>query len=224
MDFSKKELIIFDFDGTLIDSIPDLTLALNRVLKKYQLPTLTVEQASPFVGNGARLLLHRALAHAKGSKDISNDLLEEALLVYHAAYSENTCAHTYLYPGVFETLKSLKKKGYTLAICTNKPFEYIEPILEQLEIKSFFKYWIGEDSLSEKKPSAIPLLHLAEKSNVSVDKCLMIGDSKNDILAAKNAGIQSVGVTYGYNYNEQISDYNPDVVLDQISDLMKVLE
>jgi phosphoglycolate phosphatase len=129
-----------------------------------------------------------------------------------------------LYPGVFETLKSLKKKGYTLAICTNKPFEYIEPILEQLEIKSFFKYWIGEDSLSEKKPSAIPLLHLAEKSNVSVDKCLMIGDSKNDILAAKNAGIQSVGVTYGYNYNEQISDYNPDVVLDQISDLMKVLE
>ncbi|MDC3220566.1 phosphoglycolate phosphatase [Flavobacteriales bacterium] len=224
MDFCKKELIIFDFDGTLIDSIPDLTLALNRVLARYQLPTLTVEQASPFVGNGARLLLHRALVHAKGSKDISNDLFEDALNVYHAAYKENTCVHTYLYPGVFETLESLKRKGYTLAICTNKPFDYIEPILEKLEIKSFFKYWIGEDSLCEKKPSAIPLLHLADKTNISVDKCLMVGDSKNDILAAKNAGMQSVGVTYGYNYNEQISDYNPDVVLDQISDLMEVLE
>jgi phosphoglycolate phosphatase len=91
-----------------------------------------------------------------------------------------------------------------------------------LEITPFFDYWIGEDSLSEKKPSAIPLLHIAEKLEVSVKDSLMVGDSKNDILAGQNAGMDTLGLTYGYNYNENISDYNPTVVKDRFSDL-KVL-
>jgi len=127
-----------------------------------------------------------------------------------------------MYPGVLETLKYLKNKDFKMVICTNKPFSFIEPILNKLAIKHFFNNWIGEDSLSEKKPSATPLLYLANDMNLIKEKCIMIGDSKNDILAAKNSGMESIGVSYGYNYNENISDYNPTLVVDKFSDLQQL--
>jgi phosphoglycolate phosphatase len=222
VDFKNKKLIIFDFDGTLINSIPDLTLAVNKMLEKYNRPALTIEQTTPFIGNGAKTLVKRALNASFGEENVSESFFNEAFKVYLNSYKENCCVGTYLYPGVKETLLFLQEKNYQMAICTNKPFAFIEPILQNLEITPFFDYWIGEDSLSEKKPSAIPLLHIAEKLEVSVKDSLMVGDSKNDILAGQNAGMDTLGLTYGYNYNENISDYNPTVVKDRFSDL-KVL-
>ena len=222
MNFQNKELIIFDLDGTLINSIPDLTLALNIMLKNYDLPSLTIEQTTPFVGNGARPLVRRAMENSMKEEEITEVFFEEAFRVYMSAYKENSCIDTYLYPGVMETLKYLHEKGYKMSICTNKPFEFIEPILHKLEIKACFSHWIGENSLQEKKPSAVPLLHIAKTNNVSVEKCLMVGDSKNDILAAQNAKMESIGLNYGYNYNENIKDYNPTVVLDEFSEIKEL--
>ena len=156
------------------------------------------------------------------NQDISKELLEEAFDIYFSAYKEVTCAETYMYSGVLETLNYLNKKDYKMVICTNKPFGFIEPILDKLSIKKFFKCWIGEDSLSEKKPNAAPLFHLANEMNVIVEKCIMVGDSKNDILAAQNSGMESIGVSYGYNYNENISDYNPTIVVDSFSSLQEL--
>lgn len=223
MNFINKELIIFDFDGTLINSIPDLTLSLNVMLKYYNLSPLTIEQATPFIGNGVKLLVERALDFSIKDGNKNNIDFNEAFNLYFEAYKKNTCIDTYAYPGVPETLKYLKSKGYKLAICTNKPLIFIEPILTKLNIKNFFDYWIGEDSLPEKKPNAAPLLHLAEKESVDVSKCLMVGDSKNDILAAQNAKMESVGVSYGYNYNESITDYNPTLAIDNFSELQRCL-
>jgi len=222
VNFKDKELIIFDFDGTLINSIPDLTLAINKMLFFYNLSPLTVTQTTPFIGNGAKPLVKRALEYAMQNKDLSEVLLKEAFDIYFSAYNEVTCDKTYMYPGVLETLKYLNKKGYKMVICTNKPFNFIEPILNKLAIKHFFNYWIGEDSLSEKKPSAAPLLYLANEMSIIKEKCIMIGDSKNDILAAKNSGMKSIGVSYGYNYNENISDYNPTLVVDSFAELQEV--
>ena len=109
-----------------------------------------------------------------------------------------------------------------MAICTNKPFGFIEPILDTLEITTYFKRWIGEDSLAEKKPSAVPLLHLVKELNTTIEKSIMVGDSKNDILAAQNANMDSIGVSYGYNYNENIADYKPTVVVDEFAELTKL--
>ncbi len=218
MNFKLKELIIFDFDGTLINSIPDLTAALNRMLAFYKLPPLTIQQVTPFIGNGAKPLVKRALEHSLETS-FTNEFFNEAFDIYFTAYQSLTCIDTFLYPGVLDTLTHLNQKGYNMAICTNKPFYFIEPILDTLDIKPFFKTWIGEDSLAEKKPSALPLLHLAKEMNTSINKCIMVGDSKNDILAAKNAKMESIGVSYGYNYNENIADYNPTFVANAFSEL-----
>ena len=222
VDLKNKEVIIFDLDGTLINSIPDLTIAINKTLLHYKLPPLTIEQVTPFIGNGAKTLVHRALEKSTNQK-VSTGFLNEALDFFIPFYQNNVCEETYLYSGVFDTLKYLDDKGYKLVICTNKPFPFIEPILDKLAIKSFFKKWIGESSLPEKKPQGAPLLYLADQMNSSVEKCIMIGDSKNDILAAQNANMESVGLTYGYNYNENIEDYNPTIVLESFSNLQKVL-
>ncbi len=222
VSFKDNELIIFDFDGTLINSIPDLSLAINKMLVHYNLLPLTVEQISPFIGNGAKLLVKRSLECAMQDKEVAIEILDEAFDIYFSAYQAATCVETYTYPGVVETLEYLQEKGYKMVICTNKPFAFIEPILDKLEIKQFFNSWIGEDSLSEKKPSAAPLFHLANKMKTTIDKCIMVGDSKNDILAAQNSGMESIGVSYGYNYNENIADYKPTIVVDSFSNLQEL--
>ncbi|WP_179333162.1 phosphoglycolate phosphatase [Winogradskyella costae] len=222
MKFKDKDLIIFDFDGTLINSIPDLTLAVNKMLKHYSLHRLTIEQVTPYIGNGAKPLVRRALEYRMQDKQLPDTLLKEAFDIYLAAYKDAICIDTFMYPGVLETLKSLDKKGYKMAICTNKPFGFIQPILDTLEITTYFKCWVGEDSLAEKKPSAVPLLHLAKELNTTIEKSIMVGDSKNDILAAQNANMDSIGVSYGYNYNENIANYKPTVVVDEFAELTKL--
>lgn len=222
MDYKDKELIIFDFDGTLIDSSPDLTQAVNNMLSYYDIEPLTIEVVTPFIGNGVSKLVERALEHALHPKKVSKELFEEALKFYYSAYKEVICDKTYLYPGVLETLHYLDTNGYDMVIVTNKPLEFIEPILEGLSIKHFFKSWVGGDSLPKKKPDAAPLLYLAAKMNKDIEKCIMVGDSKNDILAAKNARMESIGVSYGYNYNQHIADYNPTKVVENFAELQEL--
>ncbi|WP_066217834.1 phosphoglycolate phosphatase [Formosa haliotis] len=219
MNFKKKELIIFDFDGTLINSIPDLTLAVNTMLSHFNTQPLTVAQVTPFIGNGAKPLVKRSLEYALPNQKLTEEFLKKAFDIYLSAYKKVTCKDTFMYPGVLDTLKYLDKKGYNLVICTNKPYGFIEPILNTLQIKSLFKHWVGEDSLAQKKPHAEPLLHLAKLTHTSIENSIMVGDSKNDILAALNAKMDSIGVSYGYNYNENIADYNPTVVVNEFAEL-----
>jgi len=227
MNFKEKELIIFDFDGTLIDSVPDLASAINKMLLHYNLAPLTQEQVVLYVGKGAKNLVKKSLEQAmKGGevpdKMVPDKILQEAFDIYLSAYKDSFCDQTDTYLGVAETLNYLNNKGYLLAICTNKPLFFIEPILEKLSIKHYFKYWVGEDSTSAKKPDAAPLLHIVSKLGKSVEKSIMVGDSKNDILAAKNAGMESIGVSYGYNYNQSITDHNPTAVVNSFLTLKEL--
>jgi len=131
---------------------------------------------------------------------------------------------TIVYPNVEKTLKSLKKFGFVLAIVTNKPFAFIEPILTNLNLDSYFEYYLGGDSLSLKKPNPEPLLHICKKLSLHVEQSVMVGDSKNDIIAAQRANMQSIAVSYGYNYGEDIAIYKPDIVVDDIYEIVEILK
>lgn len=222
MNIKDKKLLIFDLDGTLINSVPDIAQAVNKMLESLKLKPIPLDIVQGFIGNGAKTLIHRCLDHSN-KNNISEDFFAEAFTKFMDAYKANPCDKTILYPGVNETLEYLKEENYKMVICTNKPNVFVDPILNKLEIKKYFDSWIGESSLDEKKPSGMPLIHLAKESELPIDKCLMIGDSKNDIMAASNAKMESVGVSYGYNYNEDITKYNPTVVLNDFTHLKELL-
>jgi len=225
LKFNNKKVILFDLDGTLINSGPDLALAVNHMLQSLNRETFSEDVIDGWVGNGAQMLVQRALS---GQREINENLdaalYDDALDIFLTFYGQNLCVATVTYLNVPATLTRLKEAGYRLAIVTNKPFAFVEPILESLTLSGLFELILGGDSLDKKKPNPLPLLHVCEQLNVSVDECVMVGDSKNDILAANAAGMQSIGVTYGYNYGEKIDVYEPDMVVDDFSDILETFQ
>ena len=225
MKLENKKLILFDLDGTLVDSIPDLVVAVNYMLNETGEKPFDEETIRTWVGNGVQVLVKRALS---GSVDIDENLDKElyqrSLDIFLKFYKENVCVKTTSYDGVKKTLESLKEKGFTLSIVTNKPYDFVGPILKKLEIDTLFDMIVGGDSLEKKKPDPLPLTHVCEKLGFSIKESVMVGDSKNDILAAKSADMDTIGVTYGYNYGENISLYDPDIIVERFSELEKVLK
>lgn len=225
MKFNDKKVLLFDLDGTLIDSAPDLALALNHTLERLEHETFHHDTIRSWVGNGAQTLVRRGLSgETKIDETISPELVNEALDIFLNFYAQNLCVDTVTYPNVVPTLERLKAKGYRLVLVTNKPYNFIEPLLEGLGMKDLFELCLGGDSLTKKKPDPLPLLHVCEQLEISTAECLMIGDSKNDILAANAAQIQSIGVSYGYNYGEHITHYEPDSVVDDFAQILTLLD
>jgi phosphoglycolate phosphatase len=215
---------IFDLDGTLLDSVPDLAIALNRTLNKYNRSTFAENTIRQWVGNGARKLVERGLiaGEESGGRRLSESDIDSALECFLCFYRESFSTKSTLYPNVYATLNELKANGYSLALVSNKPVEFIPPILLKFSLDTFFPIALGGDSLSRKKPSPAPLIYVSEQLNVAPTQCVMVGDSKNDIMAAKAAGMKSVGLSYGYNYGESISNHNPDWVFDNFADVLTI--
>ena len=221
MKFTDKKAILFDLDGTLIDSGPDLALAINHMLTSIGRDEFSSDVIHSWVGNGASILVQRALSgQAEINENLDSELLEKSLATFLDFYANNLCVATVTYPHVRSTLKILKAKGYRLAIITNKPFEFVQPILDGLELNGLFESILGGDSLDKRKPDPLPLHYTCDKLGVSVEKCVMVGDSKNDIIAANSANMQSVGLTYGYNYGEDINEHGPDISIDDFADMI----
>ncbi len=218
-----KKLILFDMDGTLVDSVPDLAISINDMLVEMGRDRATDEDIRGWVGNGALVLVKRALVGSREIDKVEEQLALEGLDIFLRYYTQNLSALTKPYPTVVETLVALKERGYKMAIVTNKPYRFIEPILKLWEIDSLFELYIGGDRLSKKKPDSMMLEYVCEKLGYSIEESVMIGDSKNDILPANALGMDSIAVTYGYNYDEDIAIYSPTHIIDSFGDILKFL-
>lgn len=215
-----KRLIAFDLDGTLIDSVPDLTVAVQSALTEVGLTAPSEELVRDWVGNGAPMLVERALTWAIEQAP-AQVLQATAYDAFMRHYSAAPNALTQLYPGVQPTLNALHQQGYKLVLITNKPERFITPILSHFELLPLFTLCLGGDSLAEKKPSPLPLLHAAQTLDIPPSASVMVGDSRHDIAAGKAAGFTTVALPYGYNHGEPIAQSQPDLL---ISSLLALIE
>ena len=220
-----KQLLIFDFDGTLIDSVPDLADATNAMLTTLGKETYSLDTIRNWVGNGSRMLVERALVGKIEvlEGELTVEEADHAEQVFFDAYNNISGSKTVAYPDVDSGLKKLKAAGYTLALVTNKPIRFVPKILQSFGWQDLFVEVLGGDSLPVKKPDPAPLLHVCEALNVTPDQAVMIGDSKNDILAGQNANMDTLGLSYGYNYGQDIRELNPTEAFDDFAALVKYL-
>ncbi len=212
------KLVMFDLDGTLIDSVPDLATATDQMLVQLGRAPAGMPKVRNWVGNGAPILVRRALADSIEHQAITAEQEAEALAVFMQVYGTGASLTT-LYPGALDTLKSLHMLGIKIALVTNKPEKFIPQLLADTGMAEFFQWIVGGDTLPQKKPDPAGLLWVMQQAGVSAEQCLFVGDSRNDVQAAHAANVACVAVTYGYNYGEPISLDNPALVVDDLREL-----
>lgn len=217
-DGELPRLALFDLDGTLVDSVPDLAAAVDQTLAQLGRPAAGVEQVRLWVGNGARVLMRRALSGQLEAPPIDEALLADALARFMDNYHDNhhlTC----VYPGVHETLAWLHGQGVALALVTNKPARFLPDLLAEKGLADYFRWLVGGDSLPQQKPDPAPVRWVLEQAGICPEQAVFIGDSRNDVRAAHAAGVRCVALSYGYNHGEPIAAENPALVLDDLRQL-----
>ena len=218
-----KKLIIFDMDGTLIDSAPSLAYAINLMLKDLNKEPLSVNRVREFIGQGSEILVKRALVNDVNYQNynIDEDYFKKAHQIFLKHYSNNLNSKTTLFKNAKETLEFLKDK-YKLALVTNKPQQFVKDILQHFEIDKYFDYILGANENIAKKPAPDMLIKTLNDLNIEPKEAIMVGDSANDITAAKSANIDTIAVTYGY-YSGDIKELEPTFVIDDLKDIKEVL-
>ncbi|MCH8497984.1 MAG: phosphoglycolate phosphatase [Marinobacter sp.] len=214
---------LFDLDGTLVDSAADLTIAVDRMLTDLGRPVAGEVMVRQWVGNGASVLVRRALArdfHWQQAAPADDHTFDTALAAFRKHYRLCNGQHSQIYPGVEDFLDALHKAGTRLAVITNKPAEFTQPLLAQLKLDHWFALTLSGDSLPTKKPDPAPLHHAMEKLQSQPHNTLMVGDSVNDILAAQRAGMPAVAVSYGYHFGEPLATLGAQRVVDSLSQLL----
>ncbi|WP_263261129.1 phosphoglycolate phosphatase [Pseudomonas sp. RIT-PI-S] len=212
-------LVMFDLDGTLIDSVPDLAAAVDSMLVQLGRAPAGIDAVRMWIGNGSRVLVRRALAGSLEHAEVSDEQADQALALFMAAYG-NAHGATRVYPGVRETLKWLAGQGVEMALITNKAEQFVAPLLDELKLGRYFRWIIGGDTLPQQKPDPAALLHVMKMAGVNPAQALFVGDSRNDVHAAKAAGVACVALSYGYNHGRPIAEEAPSLVVDDLRALL----
>ncbi|QGT77607.1 phosphoglycolate phosphatase [Guyparkeria halophila] len=211
-------MVLFDLDGTLVDSVPDLHVAVNAMQAELGNPERTDADVRTWVGNGIERLVERALTNdLDGTPDPAE--LDRALPVFKRHYAENNGQHSQVFDGVTQGLEFVKSLGLPMGCVTNKAAAFTLPLLEQTGLRDHFEVVISGDTLPLKKPDPAPLIYSAGWFHVHPSEALMIGDSISDVKAARAAGFSIVCMSYGYNHGRDIRDYDPDAVIDSMTEL-----
>lgn len=206
-------LLIFDLDGTLIDSKLDLVHSVNAARRLMNLPAISEELVSSYVGNGAPVLMRRALGPGASEEEV-----QRALEFFLAYYRDHMLDHTRLYPGVREALDRLHENGTKMAVLTNKPVRFSQAIVHGLGLSGHFFQVYGGNSFEQKKPDPIGIETLLRETGASRDLTIMVGDSAVDVRTARAAKVKACGVSYGFQ-PETFEQSPPDILVDDMNQL-----
>ncbi|MGH6693359.1 MAG: phosphoglycolate phosphatase [Gammaproteobacteria bacterium] len=215
--------MMIDLDGTLADTIPDLAEAANRMLRELGRPPLEPALIRTFVGKGIPKLVERALAGGLEGR-VDGGLLERALPVFERCYAEVNGRHTVIFPGVREGLERLRAMRLPLACVTNKAERFTLALLEQLGLARCFEQVIAGDTLPQRKPDPQPLLHACRGFGIAARDMLMIGDSANDVEAARAAGCPVFCVDYGYNEGRDVRELDVDAIVASLIEATRLIQ
>ncbi len=231
---TQFQAAIVDLDGTMIDTLGDFEVALNRALADLDLPPVTRALVERTVGKGSEHLIRSVLAHQLALPEVKGlantcdarsveNLYEAAWQRYQHHYLAINGEFAAVYPGVVEGLQHMRDAGLQLACLTNKPLSFAKPLLQAKGLEHFFTHVFGGDSFERKKPDPLPLLKTCEALGVSPAQALMVGDSSNDAQAARAAGCPVVLVRYGYNHGEPVDGVDADAHVDTLIDIPQAL-
>ncbi len=208
--------LIFDMDGTLIDSSADIASSLNFTLTQLGMESKTNQQVRNLIGDGMRTLLERAT----GNKE--DAFIQKAIEIFRAHYLEHCTDATTLYPNTLEILNHFRAKS--MALVSNKPYDMVVKILNHFRLHHTFKIVLGGESTKEKKPHPEPVLKSISTMGTTPESTIIIGDGTTDIQAGKSAGTWTCGVTYGFKTMHELEPYHPDFLIDRIEELKSIIQ
>jgi phosphoglycolate phosphatase len=214
MTAASAKTLVFDLDGTLVDSAPDLHAALNRMLRDFGRDDVTLQQVTQMIGDGVAVLVERGFAATGGPADEP----DAALARFRDYYSRDPSTLTTLFPGVIETLDGLRDAGYQMAVCTNKPADPARVVLEAFGLADYFTAVSGGDTFPMRKPSPGHLLGTLAMMDADPSGAVMVGDSPNDVHVALNAAIPVIAVSYGYR-RVPAEEMGADVLIHRFADI-----
>ena len=216
--FSHTEAVLFDLDGTLVNSAPDLAIAVNATMVELGRQEYPLEQIIQWVGNGSKILLKRALTgEFDGQPD--EQLLMDTIPIFFKHYGDNLSNATVVYDGVIPTLRALQEANIKMACVTNKPIEFANPVLDAFGLSHFFPIVLGGNSLPVLKPSPEPLLFACEQFAVKPSNALMVGDSSSDVKAAKAANMNCIALDYGYSQGVDLLSLGANKMISNFEEL-----
>ena len=216
------KMVMLDLDGTMIDTGRDIANCANRALRDLGRAEQPLDRVLTWIGNGVPRLVKRALTGEMWGEP-EPALFEQALALFQKHYAAAFSEFSRPYPGATETLDALAATGFSLACITNKAAAFTLPLLDSLDLKKHFALVLSGDSLPKQKPDPMPLLHACRHFGITPDHGVLVGDSSNDVRAARAAGMPVICVTYGYNHGNDIRDSKPDAVVDSLTELPKLL-
>ncbi|MCP4970207.1 MAG: HAD family hydrolase [Arcobacter sp.] len=219
MNNAKKKGIIFDLDGTLINSIIDIAICANKVLKKFNLPQHEIKDYKKFVGSGADVLIQNCTP-----KDTDESLLLSLLEQFKTIYSQNMYSNTKPYDGIYKLLDSLTNDNYQVGILSNKPHEFTIKSVNEFFSNYNINQIHGQKTNVPKKPDPKGAIHIAEAFNINCENIYFIGDSDIDIITAKNAGMIAVGVSWGFRDVEELKRFGADFIVEKPLDIYDLVQ
>jgi len=218
----RVKAVLFDLDGTLVDSAPDLAAAVNGMLRDLGRAPQPVERVMTWIGNGMARLVKRALTDAmEGEPDAES--FGRALARFKTHYAAHLCVSTRPYAGAIDALEALAARGFALACVTNKPAMFTEPLLAHLQLAKYFTLVVAGDTAPARKPDPAPLRHACEYFGIHAAQAVLIGDSANDLQAARAAGMPVILVSYGYHRGSDVRTLAPDRVVDSLAEVPQYL-
>lgn len=213
--------IVFDLDGTLVETAPDLHRATNEILTSQGIPTVSLEDVRPFVGLGAKSLIKRGAAVS--NIELDDEVLTQLTEQFVQIYQDDIAAKSYIYDNVISCLDTLEAYGARFSVCTNKKTQLAKQLLETLNIAHRFRSIVGSDTVEHKKPHKQHYVQAIEEANGSLEKSIMIGDSSPDVGTARNADVPVILVSFGYT-DIAPEELNPDAIVNDFRELPQAIE